>query len=1037
MDCLQFVFHCFIDVEKSAKHSADFTHNDDVWKLFEYFGETIAALSDPCSDGSFCKPNETEPVSRQIVDSFLPIVKSFFSQYFRKNRALEIEINRANRLCCSLVRYFNDAKNATERLALADALEIMERRLITGGDGSTHRKLKSLLQGSKMNLAAKLYSSKTNPDFEEKIVSLFPAFRASFRSRINIEKELAELVEVCRNNPRTITVIIGQLTSLDIENDLKSVYLRTVKILWTTISSKLGLEHCMSFIQLDAMIPSIFSLVAQGKGDIVKQGLQVLNHILEGGNELVQVHFRNALKQPTSQIFLQQLKLRMDIACDEIREQDTIVQQVVANAEIEGRVKPTLKVLLTKANIFEDMPASDEGNFLQDSSCVQHVLLFLQALCAGHYLPMQNLLRSQGRGEANIDLVSAIAEFIVELEVYCSPLNIKVAIQAFETLTELLQGPCKLNIHTVLKTPNFLDAINHLLRNDHTSLEGVSYTADYFQSLQKLRAQMANSILAMLEGASFENLNTAQILIRSLDLIEMVEYTKKMYMKWNIERSKQGMAGLDFEDNHMSKLNQEFLDAGHAYYIVLRSLKNLAFFLSNAESSMTAFALINESSPAMDYYRINTGCLEISREISVGKLLKSELLRIYFPIPRICHRVTNDMKENIVFGVDRSNDAVRLRDFVSCVDDLYFEMKYAEWLYKHSFTRLIVKLGIFINRGYFLSIFVLNIALMIDLKWKAPNQSDPDAAWNELQHLDLQGNAKVVLQMALPSIQLIFEGAMLIHYIISKVPVVIRLGFKNQFKYENIQGEDESQFQQFDLEQYPHDIYFYVNVVRHLFADCNITSGQCFVWRLFTFVLALSINVNVNDDNQLPLIFYSVLLWEVFPRSKKIGFVLRAIGQGGTQILSLAGMILISSYSFAIVGFLLFPYKFEFRKAQIIDGSTAQDGPNGFGNTRAVPLQYIFQGIAMIIDQGVRKADVGDALDKFQWPIACPDPTLFGCQPCPNPISYQCIVQNPCKNQLWLDKLSSYSRLDLCGDVTSWPFSEVFIRMVLINMKAN
>ena len=1030
IDCLNFIFHCYIDVEKSAKHSAEFTHNTEVWKLLEYFTESINALSDPYSEFSFCKPRESESVSRQLVVAFMPIVKSFFTLYFRRNRASDCEIGQANKLCDALVRYFGDAKDSAERIALSDALEIMEKRSLKGTESSTYRKLRSLLQGSKMHLAAKVYDQKSNLDFEEKILSLFSAFQASFRSRINIEKELAELVEVCRNYPRTITVIISQLTSQDVESDLKSVYVRTVKILWTTISASFDLSQCISFIQLDALIPSIFSLVAQGKGAIVKHGLQLANHLLENGSAQVQDHFRTALKHHTSQTFLRQLRLRLDIACDEIREQDTIVQQVVANAQLEVNGKPTLKALLTKANMFEDMPTSERGDFLQDSSCVQHVLLFLQALCVGHNLPMQNLLRSQGRGEGNIDLVSAVAEFIVELEAYCSPLNISIAIQAFETLTELLQGPCKQNILSVLKTQNFLEAINHLIRNDHTSLDGVSYTNDYFLSLQELRARMADTILAMLEGASYENMNIPQTLIRSLDLSEIVEYTKKMYFKWDNERNKQTLAGLNFEDNHITRLNHEVLNSGHAYYIVLRSLKNFASFLSVDENSRIAFSFVNESSPAMDYYRNSTGCIEISREISLSKASKSELIRVFFPIPKISNRVNHDMKTNIVFSVDRSNDAVRLRDFVSSVDDLYFDMKYAEWLHKHAFTRLIMNLGFWINRGYFVSIFVLNITLMIVLNWKAPNQSDPDAAWNERQHLDLQGSAKVVLQMALPSIQLIFEGAMLIYYIIAKVPAVIRRGFKNQFRVENMEDDEKEEFHQFDLSLYPRDIYFYCNFIRHLFADCNITSGQCFVWRLFTFVLALSININVNDVNQLPLIFYSILLWEVFPRSKQIGFVLKAIGQGGTQLLALAGMILITSYWFAVIGFLIFPEKFQFRKAEVIDGTTAQNGVNGFGNTRAVPLQYIFQGIVMVIDQGVRKEDVGDALDKFQWPNPCPDPVLFGCPPCPKPISYQCVEHNPCQNPLWLDKLQAYDRLDLCGDVFSWPYSEVFVRMV-------
>ena len=37
----------------------------------------------------------------------------------------------------------------------------------------------------------------------------------------------------------------------------------------------------------------------------------------------------------------------------------------------------------------------------------------------------------------------------------------------------------------------------------------------------------------------------------------------------------------------------------------------------------------------------------------------------------------------------------------------------------------------------------------------------------------------------------------------------------------------------------------------------------------------------------------------------------------------------------------------------------------------------------MVVDQGVRKDDVGEALDKFNWPVPCPNPADYGCEPCP------------------------------------------------------
>ncbi len=46
----------------------------------------------------------------------------------------------------------------------------------------------------------------------------------------------------------------------------------------------------------------------------------------------------------------------------------------------------------------------------------------------------------------------------------------------------------------------------------------------------------------------------------------------------------------------------------------------------------------------------------------------------------------------------------------------------------------------------------------------------------------------------------------------------------------------------------------------------------------------------------------------------------------------------------------------------------------------------------MVIDQGVRKEDVGEALDKLVWPLPCPDPGAYGCEPCPSR-TYECVLR--------------------------------------------
>ena len=46
---------------------------------------------------------------------------------------------------------------------------------------------------------------------------------------------------------------------------------------------------------------------------------------------------------------------------------------------------------------------------------------------------------------------------------------------------------------------------------------------------------------------------------------------------------------------------------------------------------------------------------------------------------------------------------------------------------------------------------------------------------------------------------------------------------------------------------------------------------------------------------------------------------------GGAQLLALFGMLLVFTYWFGVVGFVAFPDKFQFRRAEVVDGSTVQN----------------------------------------------------------------------------------------------------------------
>ena len=63
----------------------------------------------------------------------------------------------------------------------------------------------------------------------------------------------------------------------------------------------------------------------------------------------------------------------------------------------------------------------------------------------------QNALRSQAAGARSFDLVTAVAQYFVTLEAHGDAQGMPEMLQAMETLTDMLQGPCTENIDAVIQ----------------------------------------------------------------------------------------------------------------------------------------------------------------------------------------------------------------------------------------------------------------------------------------------------------------------------------------------------------------------------------------------------------------------------------------------------------------------------------------------------------------------------------------------------------------------------------------------------------
>jgi hypothetical protein len=179
---------------------------------------------------AFCVPKEHDTWTKRIISAALNVCKIFFQQYFRKHRAAEDQINIANVLCDALVQFWGEATSSPqEQNAVAEVLQVLEQREVTGNEG-TKRLLKTLLQAARMHLSQNTAEKHQTTTLSSKVMALYPSFRLNFKTRINFETELAEVVHVCRQHPRAVTVITNQLTAYDADRSLKRKYIRVLRV---------------------------------------------------------------------------------------------------------------------------------------------------------------------------------------------------------------------------------------------------------------------------------------------------------------------------------------------------------------------------------------------------------------------------------------------------------------------------------------------------------------------------------------------------------------------------------------------------------------------------------------------------------------------------------------------------------------------------------------------------------------------------------------------------------------------------------------
>ena len=148
---------------------------------------------------------------------------------------------------------------------------------------------------------------------------------------------------------------------------------------------------------------------------------------------------------------------------------------------------------------------------LVDPSLANQVLLLVECMCECQYGVMKNFIRSQTMMRTQVNLLLDLVSNLLVLEKTLSSLTITLTCQLYQTLIELIQGPCPANQRLLIGT-NLCDVAVRFMHGSYPQCDEADVTA--------LKLLCLKLLLAMVEGVETDMI--PRRIASSLDYAKLV-----------------------------------------------------------------------------------------------------------------------------------------------------------------------------------------------------------------------------------------------------------------------------------------------------------------------------------------------------------------------------------------------------------------------------------------------------------------------------------------------------------------------------------
>ena len=673
-------------------------------------------------------------------------------------------------------------------------------------------------------------------------------------------------------------------------------------------------------------------------------GMTLTIALLVGGNTHVQRCMHTALAVGGIEPFdgsngswMGEVKARLRRGIKEIAERKLfLAQQAERRAgyldEVDG-LSPAAAAAV-KADIERDFDTS---------AYVAETVEALRLMCEGHFTPLQEYLRDPrgGRSDSSaepIDLVTEVYALLAELEPELDGDNIDQATACVTALTEFIQGNIS-GANTRLLIESKLPEV----------LDRLACKLDYGPSIKSLRAAtlrvaVATLLLALLEGSGRQ---AEMRLLQVLDLERIGEVAAESFRRGKV-RKKSTLSGFVWESAQVSvrpeaaeEAEEEcslLLESGFAMYTLLRHLHD---YQEEAAVNQVGGVSLSRGVPAgalemfsggdgLEEHKLSGGdgaegkdskssVRGMGRFIGRCEIVNAtgKLERVYFRIPDFCLLLTEESKQELLWGVDRDTPGKQIQELFERSDELMREMKHQQRLARSPLWQLVMRNKPVADNLVLNLALAQNCVIMLRFSWT------PDAS----EHLEYLIFWENIANTAMGSLQLCACVLVFTIYAIDRAPLRVWRGFRLATGHgaEEILGLPFRRW-------HPS---WYLILPYYALADAQLALLACLS---FASVLGLLVS---------PL-WFSVHLLDIVNKSADLQNVFKAVTLNGRSIAMTALFGAIIIYLFAVVGY----------------ASAAEVFVLGNYPDEDVPMcTSLFSCFLNALNEGLRSGDIGSFMD--------------------------------------------------------------------------